>query len=299
MAYSTIDRTAVVFMKHVPAICATAALMSTCIAFVGIAQTTALAADADNGLKENRIERFAQSGFPFIDYHVHVRGGMTVQKAIDRQAASGIKCGVLRNVGQGWEMETDDQLREFLDTVEGKPLFVGIQVNDRDWMHRHSPELLKRLDYVLGDTMIMPMPGDGDPPVKLWIADQYTIEDPQAWMDRYVRHNLRVLSEPITILANPTYLPPAVADKYDELWTDERMRQVIDAAVKNHVALEINASSKLPSERFIRMAQASGAKFTVGSNNFDDRPIDMSPCIDMIDRCGLTKEDMYVPDSAD
>ena len=84
-----------------------------------------------------------------------------------------------------------------------------------------------------------------DPPVKLWIVDQYTIDDPQAWMDRYVRHNLRVLSEPITILANPTYLPPAVADKYDELWTDERMRQVIDAAVKNHVALEINASSKL------------------------------------------------------
>ena len=160
MACATIRRTAVISMKHAPAICAAATLISTCIAFVGIAQKTALAADADDGLKENRIERFAQAGFPFIDYHVHIRGGMTVQKAIDRQAASGIKCGVLRNIGKGWEMETDDQLREFLDTVEGKPLFVGIQVNDRDWMHRHSPELLKRLDYVLGDTMIMPMPGD-------------------------------------------------------------------------------------------------------------------------------------------
>ncbi len=144
--------------------------------------------------------------------------------------------------------------------------------------------------------MIMPMPGDDDQPVKLWIADQYAIDDPEAWMERYVRHNLRVLSEPITILANPTYLPPAVAAKYNELWTDQRMRQVILAAVANHVALEINASSGLPSDRFIRLAKELGAKFTLGSNNFDDRPIDMSRCFDVVERCGLTKEDMYVPD---
>ena len=62
-------------------------------------------------------------------------------------------------------------------------------------------------------------------------------------MKRYVRHNLRVLSEPITILANPTYLPNSIKDKYDQLWTDQRMRQVIQAAIDNRVALEINASS--------------------------------------------------------
>ena len=115
-------------------------------------------------------------------------------------------------------------------------------------------------------------------------------------MERYVRHNLRVLAEPITILANPTYLPPPVEDRYDELWTDERMRQIIQAAIDNHVALEINASSDCPSERFIRMAKKMGAKFTFGSNNFDDRPIDMTRCFEAIDRYGLTKNDMYVPE---
>jgi len=237
----------------------------------------------------------AEAAVPKIDFHIHLRGGMTVEKAIARQEATGIKSGVLKNIGKGWPIETDEQLREFLDSVRGRPVFVGLQVNDRDWHKKHSPELLARLDYALGDTMIMPMPDDDGPPVKLWMADRYTIDDAEAWMERYVRHNLRVLSEPITILANPTWLPPAVKDRYDELWTDERMRTVIRAAIDNGVALEINAKSGLPHDRFIRMAKKMGAKFTFGSNNFDDKPIDMTRCLEAIERCGLTKDDMYVP----
>jgi hypothetical protein len=253
------------------------------------------ASDEGYGLRENLMDRLTGASIPVIDFHVHLRGGMTVDKAMDRQAVTGINVGVLRNLGKGWPLETDEQLREFLDSVKERPVFVGVQVNDRDWMDRHAPDLLKRLDFVLADTMIMPMPTDDSEPVKLWMADQYTIDDPQAWMQRYLKHNLRVLSEPVTILANPTYLPPAVKDKYDELWTDERMRRVIQAAVDNQVALEINAQSGLPHERFIRMAKQMGAKFTFGSNNFDDRPIHMTRCFEAIDRYGLTKDDLYIP----
>ena len=256
---------------------------------------TERASDRGYGLGENRMDRFAGQDMPVIDYHVHLRGGMTAERAMDRQAVTGINVGVLRNLGKGWPLETDDQLREFLDAVGGRPVFAGVQVNDRDWMDKHSPELLKRLDYVLADTMIMPMPNDDSEPVKLWMADQYTIDDPEAWMERYMRHNLRVLSEPVTILANPTYLPKAVERLYDRLWTEERMRRIIRAAIDHRVALEINAQSGLPHDRFIRMAKRMGAKFTFGSNNHDDRPIDMTRCLEAIDRYGLTKEDMYVP----
>ena len=241
------------------------------------------------------MDKFASDYLPFIDFHIHLRGGMTPQKAIDRQAVTGINCGVLRNLGQGWPIETDEQLKEFLDSVEGLPLFVGLQVNDRDWMDRHSSDLIQRLDFVLADTMIMPMPDDDSEPVKLWLADTYSIADPEAWMERYMQHNLRVLSEPITILANPTYLPPALEDQYDQLWTDTRMRQVIQAAIDNHVALEINASSQWPHDRFIRMAKEMGAKFSFGSNNFNDAPIDMTRCFEAIAKYGLVKDDMYVP----
>jgi len=253
------------------------------------------AADAGYGVDAATMDRLAAQSIPFIDFHIHLRGGVTPTKAIDRQAVTGIGCGVLDNIGKGWTIETDEQLRTFLAGVRDVPMFVGMQVNDRDWMHRHAPELLAQLDYVLADTMIMPMPDDDSPPVKLWIADQYTIEDPEAWMERYMRHNLRVLSEPITILANPTYLPPSLADKYDQLWTDERMRQVIQAALDNHVALELNATSPPAHERFFRLAKSMGAKFTFGSNNFDDKPISMQRCVEAIARYGLTADDLFVP----
>ncbi len=256
---------------------------------------TKRASDAGYGVTENLMDRIAAKSIPVIDYHIHLRGGMTVEKAIDRQAVTGINSGVLRNLGKGWPIETDQQLKEFLDSVDERPVFVGLQVNDRDWMERHDPQLLKRLDYILADTMIMPMPTDDSQPVKLWLADQYTIDDPEAWMQRYVKHNLRVLAEPVTILANPTYLPPSVADLYDELWTDDRMRQVIQAAIDNGVALEINGNSPWPHDRFIRMAKKMGARFSFGSNNFDDVSIDMTRCFDAIDRYGLSKSDMYVP----
>ncbi len=257
--------------------------------------TSPRASDEGYGLKANVMDCLAAASIPVIDYHVHLRGGMTVEKAMARQAVTGINIGVLKNIGKGWPVETDEHLRAFLDGVGGRPVFVGLQVNDRDWMDRHSSDLLKRLDYVLADTMIMPMPDDDGPPVKLWQADRYAITDPEAWMQRYVQHNLRVLSEPITVLANPTWLPPAVKDRYDALWTDARMRRVIGAAVENHVALEINAGSGYPRERFIRMAKKMGARFTFGTNNFNDRPIDMRRCFEAVERYGLTRDDMYVP----
>lgn len=105
-------------------------------------------------------------------------------------------------------------------------------------------------------------------------------------MERYMKHNLRVLSEPITILANPTWLPKPIEHLYDKLWTEERMRLLIETAVKRGIALEINAG-KYPPEKFIRLARELGAKFTLGTNNFDDRPISLARCFDMIDRVQL------------
>ena len=242
------------------------------------------------------VSQYAPAAEPvkLTDFHVHLRGGMTAEKAIARQEASGIRRGVLKNIGRGWPIETNKQLKEFIDSVEGKPLLVGIQVNDRDWYKKFDRALLDRLDYVLADTMIMP--DENGTPIRLWMAEKVHITDPEAWMERYMKHNLRVLAEPIDILANPTYLPACLADKYDELWTDARMKQIIAAGIKNNVAFEINAQTDYASERFIRLAKEMGAKFTVGSNNKDDRVIDMARCRKLVEKCGLKQEDMFVPE---
>ncbi len=253
------------------------------------------AAEDGFGLKPGWIDQMAALGVPITDFHVHTRGGMNVEKAVLRQAVTGINCGVLENVGRGWPIDDNDKLRAFIESVSGQPVFVGVQVNDRGWAETLSPDLVAKLDYVLGDTMIMPMPHDDSPPVKLWITDNYTIADPDAWMERYVRHNLRVLSEPISILANPTWLPPPVASQYDRLWTEERMRKIIGAAVERGVALEINASSGYPPLNSLRLAKDMGAKFSLGTNNFDDKPIDMTRCFEVIQELGLRFEHMFLP----
>ena len=114
-------------------------------------------------------------------------------------------------------------------------------------------------------------------------------------MDLYIAHHLKVLSEPITIWANPTYLPELFRSRYDELWTDSRMKTVIDAAIKNHVAIEINSNFRIPNARFIKMAKAAGAKFTFGTNTHGLDAGDISWSINMAKECGLTKEDFFIP----
>jgi hypothetical protein len=59
------------------------------------------------GVERADLEKLAAKGVPCIDFHVHLRGGMTVEKAVARQDATGIRIGVLRNIAKGWPIETD------------------------------------------------------------------------------------------------------------------------------------------------------------------------------------------------
>jgi histidinol phosphatase-like PHP family hydrolase len=103
-------------------------------------------------------------------------------------------------------------------------------------------------------------------------------------------------TEPIDVYVNPSFLPAVIAARYDELWTQERMTRVIDAAVKNGVAIEINARYRIPSERFLRLAKAKGARFTFGTNNAGANDIgDWSYPLAMQKALELEWQDMFVP----
>jgi histidinol phosphatase-like PHP family hydrolase len=101
--------------------------------------------------------------------------------------------------------------------------------------------------------------------------------------------------EPIDIYVNPTFLPEVIAAEYDTLWTKERMQTVVDAAMKNNVAIEINARYRLPSPSFIKLAKQAGVKFSFGTNNGDRRVGDLDYCLAMVKECGLTAKDMFMP----
>ncbi len=245
----------------------------------------------------HEMKRMQARGIEFTDWHIHIRGGMTPQKASERQLINGIASGVLDNYGREWELSDSTKVAAFIDACqtvirnEGKPLLVGIQVNDRDWFERIDPAVLKRLDYVLADPLIMGVNADGKP-CRLFVPG-LVIDDAEAWMEKYVAHHLQILDEPISILAVPTYLPACLADRYDELWTEARMRKIIAKAIEKNVALEVQAEALFPKPAFLKLAKQMGAKFSFGSNNFTDRPHDLARWFEAVEWLNLTQADVW------
>jgi histidinol phosphatase-like PHP family hydrolase len=159
-----------------------------------------------------------------------------------------------------------------------------------------SPETRARFDYVFTDSMTWT--NRAGKRLRLWIPEEADIgPDAEAFMDELVAAAVQIIAtEPVDIYVNPTFLPESIAGRYDALWTPARMQQVIDAAVQHGVAIEINTRYRLPSETFIRMAKAAGAKFTFGTNNAGAADFgDWSYCLEMQQKVGLGWKDMWLP----
>ncbi len=240
------------------------------------------------------------SSLELRDYHIHIRGGMTPEMAVERARKTGVKSSAIENNGRFWPLSNNEKLDEFITSVEkvnatlepSEKIKIGIQVNDRDWYKAIDPNLYARLDFVLADTMIMGSLPDGKEN-KLWLLPKDYDVDQDAWFEEYYRHCLTVVSEPIDILANVTYLPAFIADRYDELWTKERMAVLIQAAIDGDVALEIQAESAFPKPQFVELALKMGAKLSFGTNNFDTRLHSLATWKKNIEGFNLQKENLW------
>jgi hypothetical protein len=232
--------------------------------------------------------------FPLVDYHVHLKGGLTLDEAIEISKKNGVKFGIAQNCGLGFPVTDDEGARRFIKELRNKPVYVGMQAEGREWLKLFSKEVIVEFDYVLTDALTFT---DNDSRrTRLWMKDEVHIDDKQAFMDMYVDKIVSIISnEPIDIFANATFLPEVIAAEYDTLWTKERAGKVIDAAVKNKVAIEINARYHIPSPAFIRQAKKAGAKFSLGTNNGDKELGNLEYCRRMIKECDLKEKDFFTP----
>jgi len=231
--------------------------------------------------------------FPLIDFHAHVEGDFKLATAIDQANKLGVKLGLASHGGCHEPMNNDAALRKYLASVVSQPVFKGMQADGDDWMNCFSKEAVAELDYVLSDALTM-TEKDGRL-VHLWTPEA-KITDKQDFMERYVDYNVWVITEePIDIFANPTFLPEAIVKEYDTLWTEKRMRKIIDAAVKHGVAIEINSLYNIPSARFLRMAKEAGVKFSFGSNAHNTGVGKLDYSIKMGKELGLTRDNMFMP----
>ncbi|MGN0845959.1 MAG: hypothetical protein ACI4RA_01075 [Kiritimatiellia bacterium] len=263
----------------------------------GMMAFAAVGADAKyplNDVNKMIADECARRGIVIVDYHIHLRGGMTTEKCVVRENAFVVRSSAMDNHGRDWETSRNDQLVQFAAKARAAnpKMPVGIQVNDRDWFEQIDAATRAKFDYILADTMIF---GDNPDWKKNCLWNPQRIDDAEKWMDAYVEHNLRILGEPISILANPTYLPVEIAGDYDKLWTEARMRRVIAKAVERGIAIEIQAGSPYPRPKFLKLAKEMGANFSFGTNNFDDKPKDLTHWLDAITWLDLKGDDIWTP----
>ena len=251
--------------------------------------------EVDDNYRE--IIRLSAENYPLVDYHVHLKGGLTIDQALANSRRLGIYYGVAINCGLGFPVHSDDSVHEYLQTMKGQPCYVALQGEGREWMTLTSPESVALFDYCFTDAMTFT--DDHGKRMRIWIPEELgKIEDKQAFMEMYVKRIEGVMHEPIDIYANATYLPAQIAPEYDALWTPERMQKVIDAAVENDVAIEINNRYKVPSATFIKAAKAAGAKFSFGTNNPEAELWRLEYPLQMVRECGLIWQDIFVPKPA-
>ncbi len=239
--------------------------------------------------------RMNMQNFPVVDYHTHLKGGLTLEEALAESRRLGIMYGIAVNCGLGFPITNDAGAEEFLRSMKGQPVFVAMQGEGREWVKLFSRETIAKFDYAFTDAMTFT--DDHGKRMRLWINEEVgEIPDAQAFMEMYVDRILGVIhNEPIDIYVNPTFLPEVIAADYDRLWTPARMQKVIDGAKKNGVAIEINNRYRLPSAAFIKAAKKAGVKFSFGTNNGERDLGRLEYSAAMVKECGLEWQDIFVP----
>jgi hypothetical protein len=234
--------------------------------------------------------------FPMVDFHVHLKGGLTIEQALAKSRRDGIQYGIAVNCGKNFPVQDDAGIRQFVESMRGQPVFVGMQAEGREWTQMFSRQAIAQFDYIFTDSMTWT--DNRGRRMRLWIPEEVgTIADPREFMDTLVARTVEILEkEPIDIYVNPTFLPESLAKDYDRLWTPERMQKVVEAAARNRRAIELNNRYKLPGAAFVRMAKEAGCKFTFGSNNSGPADLRRSEYgLAMIEQCKLTWQDFFVP----
>jgi len=200
--------------------------------------------------------------------------------------------GIVEHPGRQASIVDDKSLCNYVEKIHSFNTFAGLQPILPNWHEMFSSEAISKLDYVTMDALEIP-DGKGSRE-KIW-EQRFILYNKATFMDRYIDFHMDVMENGKSdILANPTFLPICLAPDYYRLWTDKRMNKIIQCAVKNNVAFEINSIYQYPKKPFINRAKEAGAKFSFGSNGHQLQEVrNYEYCLEMVSECGLVEDDFF------
>ena len=91
--------------------------------------------------------------FPLVDYHVHLKGGLTLDQAIEISEKNGVKFGIAQNCGLGFPVTDDAGAMQFIEMLKGRDAYIGMQAEGREWLGLFSKDVIARFDYVFTDAL--------------------------------------------------------------------------------------------------------------------------------------------------
>ena len=152
--------------------------------------------------------------------------------------------------------KSDAEAQAWLGRLAGRPVFFALSATDGQWTRTLSHGTARQFDYIL--------------------ADGRTQE-----VDELVK---RLDTEPVDICTYPAHLGDAGTAK------------LIDALVRNKVAIELNTLERLPSPGFLQQAKDAGCKFGFGTGNAN--AAELKRCeygLQMVEACKLDWSNFYAP----
>jgi len=242
------------------------------------------------------LQRLSAAGYPIVDYHVHLKGGLSLDDVLRRTKEHGVKAGVAINGGLSFPARDDASLDPFLRQLEGQPVYVAFQAEGREWPGLFTKAALTRFDYLFTDAMTWT--DDDGKRMRLWIKEDVgVLPDADRFMETLVARTVGILErEPIDLHVNPTFLPDQLAGDYDRLWTPARMDAIIAPLAARGIGLEINNRYRIPTVAFVARAKKAGVKFACGTNNTGPADLGrMEYCVSVIKDAGLVPGDMWTP----
>lgn len=239
--------------------------------------------------------RLHQADFPVLDYHVHLKGGLTKEVAASQSRQWGINYAIAPNCGYRFPIDSDRKVNAYMDTMQNQPFIFAMQLEGREWQRIFSPAVCNRFSYKFTDALTFS--DDKGRRTRIWIPEETWVgDDEQAYMEMLLdRICNQILQEPVDVYVNPCFLPEPLNERFDELWTEERMDRFVEALAKSGKALEINELYQIPNKAILLRAKAAGVKFTFGSNNVTPDVSRLPYSLKMMEECGLTASDMYKP----